>query len=214
MPSGAGQPAPLTRHTAEVSVRPVRLFGDPVLRARAGEVVDFDKELRNLVRDLLDTMTQESAAGLAAPQLGIALRVFSYHCDDGSWNDGRADDGSGDGVTGHLVNPVIEVLGEDMQDGPEGCLSIPGMSWDCRRHLRVIARGRNQHGEPIEVRGSERLARAIQHETDHLDGVLFIDRLDPETRKQAMRQIRHARWFGAPAPVVKISPHPLLGKVR
>ena len=88
MPSGAGQPAPLTRHTAQVSVRPVRLFGDPVLRARAAEVVDFDKELRNLVRDLLDTMTQESAAGLAAPQLGIALRVFSYHCDDGSWDDG------------------------------------------------------------------------------------------------------------------------------
>ena len=187
-----------------MAVRPVRLFGDPVLRARAAEVVDFDKELRNLVRDLLDTMTQESAAGLAAPQLGISLRVFSYHCGDGS----------GDDVTGHLVNPVIQMLGEDMQDGPEGCLSIPGLSWDCRRHLRVIARGQNQHGEPIEVQGTERLARAIQHETDHLDGVLFIDRLDPETRKQAMREIRHARWFGAPAPVVKISPHPLLGKVR
>ena len=204
MPSGAGQPIPLTRHTAQVAVRPVRLFGDPVLRARAAEVVDFDKELRNLVRDLLDTMTRESAAGLAAPQLGISLRVFSYHCDDGS----------GDDVTGHLVNPVIEMLGAEMQDGAEGCLSIPGLSWDCRRHLRVIARGCNQHGEPIEVQGSERLARAIQHETDHLDGVLFIDRLDPETRKQAMREIRHARWFGAPAPVVKISPHPLLGKVR
>jgi peptide deformylase len=180
-----------------------------VLRECAAEVVDFDKELRNLVRDLLDTMTQEGGAGLAAPQLGISLRVFSYHCDDGS-----GDDGSGDGVTGHLVNPVIEVLGEEMQDGPEGCLSIPRLSWDCRRHLRVVARGRNQHGEPVEVRGTERLARAIQHETDHLDGVLFIDRLDPETRKQAMREIRQARWFGAPAPVVKVSPHPLLGKVR
>ncbi|HXT46878.1 MAG TPA: peptide deformylase [Pseudonocardiaceae bacterium] len=192
-----------------MAVRPIRLFGDPVLRECAAEVVDFDKELRNLVRDLLDTMTQEGGAGLAAPQLGISLRVFSYHCDDGS-----GDDGSGDGVTGHLVNPVIEVLGEEMQDGPEGCLSIPRLSWDCRRHLRVVARGRNQHGEPVEVRGTERLARAIQHETDHLDGVLFIDRLDPETRKQAMREIRQARWFGAPAPVVKVSPHPLLGKVR
>ena len=202
-------PIPLTRHTAQVAVRPIRLFGDPVLRECAAEVVDFDKELRNLVRDLLDTMTQEGGAGLAAPQLGISLRVFSYHCDDGS-----GDDGSGDGVTGHLVNPVIEVLGEEMQDGPEGCLSIPRLSWDCRRHLRVVARGRNQHGEPVEVRGTERLARAIQHETDHLDGVLFIDRLDPETRKQAMREIRQARWFGAPAPVVKVSPHPLLGKVR
>lgn len=192
-----------------MAVRPIRLFGDPVLRDHAAEVVDFDKELRNLVRDLLDTMTQEGGAGLAAPQLGISLRVFSYHCDDGS-----GDDGSGHGVTGHLVNPVIKVLGEDIQDGPEGCLSIPRLSWDCRRHLRVVAHGQNQHGEPIEVQGTERLARVIQHETDHLDGVLFIDRLDPETRKQAMREIRQARWFGAPAPVVKVSPHPLLGKVR
>jgi peptide deformylase len=182
-----------------VAVQPVRLFGDPVLRARAAEVVDFDKELRNLVRDLLETMTQEGAAGLAAPQLGISLRVFTYHCDD---------------ITGHLVNPAVEVVGDEMQDGPEGCLSIPGMSWDCRRHLQVVARGLDQHGEPIEVAGSERLARVIQHETDHLDGVLFIDRLDPETRKQAMREIRQARWFGAAVPVVKLSPHPLLGKVR
>ena len=133
------------------------------------------------------------------PQLGISLRVFSYHCD---------------GDTGHLVNPVVEVVGDEMQDGPEGCLSIPGMYWDCRRHLRVVARGFNQHGEPIEVAGSERLARAIQHETDHLDGVLFIDRLDSETRRQAMREIRQAHWFGAAVPVVKLSPHPLLGKVR
>lgn len=203
------------RHTAQVAVRPIRLFGDPVLRDPAAEVVDFDKELRNLVRDLLDTMTQEGGAGLAAPQLGISLRVFTYHCGDGGGADGgSADGGSGNEVTGHLVNPVIEVLGEDMQDGPEGCLSIPRLSWDCRRHLRVVARGQDQHGEPVEVLGTERLARAIQHETDHLDGVLFIDRLDPETRKQAMREIRQARWFGAPAPVVKVSPHPLLGKVR
>jgi peptide deformylase len=182
-----------------VAVRPVRLFGDPVLRTRAAEVVDFDKELRNLVRDLMETMTEEGAAGLAAPQLGISLRVFSYHAE---------------GATGHLVNPVIEVVGDEMQDGPEGCLSIPGLSWDCRRYLRVVARGYDQHGERIEVHGTERLARAIQHETDHLDGVLFIDRLDPETRKQAMREIRQAQWFGALEPVVKFSPHPMLGKVR
>ncbi|MGH3793414.1 MAG: peptide deformylase [Pseudonocardiaceae bacterium] len=180
-------------------VQPLRLFGDPVLRARADEVVDFDKELRNLVRDLWDTMADEGGAGLAAPQLGVALRVFTYHCDS---------------FSGHLVNPTFDVVDEQMQDGPEGCLSIPGLSWDCRRHLHVVARGLDQHGEPIEVPGSESLARAIQHETDHLDGVLFIDRLDPETRKQAMREIRQARWFGAAEPVVKVSPHPLLGKVR
>jgi peptide deformylase len=187
-----------------VAVQPVRLFGDPVLRARAAEVVDFDKELRNLVRDLLETMAHEGGAGLAAPQLGVSLRVFVYHCKDIT----------GDDITGHLVNPVVDLVDDEMQDGPEGCLSIPGLSWDCRRHLRVVARGRNQHGEPIEVHGTERLARAVQHETDHLDGVLFIDRLDPEARKQAMREIRRARWFGGPEPVVKVSPHPLLGKVR
>ncbi|MGQ0775408.1 MAG: peptide deformylase [Pseudonocardiales bacterium] len=180
-------------------LQPIRLFGDPVLRARADEVVDFDKELRNLVRDLWDTMADEGGAGLAAPQLGVSLRVFTYHCDE---------------FAGHLVNPTFEVVGEEMQDGPEGCLSIPGLSWDCKRHLHVVARGQDQHGEPIEVAGTEYLARAIQHETDHLDGVLFTDRLDPETRRQAMREIREARWFGTPEPVVKVSPHPLLGKAR
>lgn len=186
-------------HTDLVSVLPIRLFGDPILRSRADEVVDFDRELRNLVRDLWETMSSEGGAGLAAPQLGVSLRVFTYHCD---------------GFAGHLINPTFDVVGEDIQDGPEGCLSIPGMAWNCRRHLHIVARGWNQHGEPIEVTGTEQLARAIQHETDHLDGVLFIDRLDPETRKQAMKQIREARWFGAAEPVVKVSPHPLFGKVR
>jgi peptide deformylase len=197
-----------------VPVQPVRLFGDPVLRARAAEVVDFDKELRNLVRDLRDTMAAEGGAGLAAPQLGVSLRVFTYHRADLIGADLTEAGLTGDDATGHLVNPTFDVVGDEMQDGPEGCLSIPGLSWDCRRHLRVVARGRDQYGEPIEVHGTERLARVIQHETDHLDGVLFIDRLDPETRRQAMREIRQARWFGIPEPVVKASPHPLFGKAR
>ncbi len=182
-----------------MSIRPIRLFGDPVLRTRAAEVVDFDKELQTLVRDLWETMENEGGAGIAAPQLGVSLRVFTYHCD---------------GFAGHLVNPTFDVVGEEMQEGPEGCLSIPGLSWDCRRHLHVVARGWNAHGDPVEVEGTEKLARAVQHETDHLDGVLFVDRLDPETRKQAMREIREARWFGEPEPVVKASPHPLLGRAR
>lgn len=180
-------------------IQPIRFFGDPVLRTRAAEVVDFDKELRNLIRDLWDTMTDEGGAGLAAPQLGVSLRVFTYHVG---------------GAAGHLVNPTFDVVGEQMQEGPEGCLSIPGLSWDCCRHLEVVARGWNEHGEPVEVAGSESLARALQHETDHLDGVLFIDRLDPEIRRQAMREIRQASWFGVAEPVVKVSPHPLFGKAR
>jgi peptide deformylase len=187
-----------------VTVAPVRLFGDPVLRTRAVEVTTFDAELRRLVDDLTDTMHADGGVGLAAPQLGVGLRVFTYDCE---------------GLAGHLVNPTFEAVGEEEQFGPEGCLSIPGMSWDCRRHLHVVARGFDMHGEPVVVEGTAKLARCIQHETDHLDGVLFVDRLDRETRKQAMAEIRSAAWFGDAVragrpPTVKVSPHPLFGKVR
>jgi len=167
-----------------VSVKDIRLFGDPILRTPAAEVVDFDKELRQLVADLTDTMLAAPGAGLAAPQIGVGLRVFTYCVD---------------GVLGHLVNPVLD-LSEERQDGPEGCLSFPGLSFDTPRSLRVVARGSNEHGEPIVVEGSEFLARAVKHETDH------IDRLDPEQRREAMRLIREADW-GATPPVVRTSPH-------
>ncbi|HET8717683.1 MAG TPA: peptide deformylase [Nocardioidaceae bacterium] len=179
-----------------MTVQPIRLFGDPVLRTPALPVTDFDKELRTLVRDLTDTMLEAPGSGLAAPQLGVGLRVFTWYVD---------------GELGHLVNPTLD-LSSDVQDGPEGCLSIPNLTFDCRRALSVVARGFDQHGEPVTIEGSELLARAIQHETDHLDGVLFIDRLDREARKAAMRAIRDAEWFGqGPAPTVKVSPHPTRG---
>lgn len=182
-----------------MSVVPVRLFGDPVLRTRAAEVVDFDAELRGLVKDLAETMEEHGGAGIAAPQLGVSLRVFTYHCD---------------GFAGHLVNPSFDVLGEEDQLGPEGCLSIPGLRFDCRRHMHVVARGWNSFGDPVEVEGSALLARAIQHEVDHLDGVLFVDRLDPEARKLAMRAIREAEWFGESVPAVKVNPLGLHGSGR
>jgi peptide deformylase len=178
-----------------VSVQPIRLFGDPVLRTPATPVVDFDKELRRLVQDLTDTMLEAPGAGLAAPQIGVGLRVFTWNVE---------------GEVGHLVNPSLD-LSEDTQDGEEGCLSIPGLTFDCRRALSVVAKGFDMYGEPVVVEGSELLARAIQHETDHLDGILFVDRLDRETRKAAMRAIREAEWFGEPAPTVKLSPHPTRG---
>jgi peptide deformylase len=179
-----------------VSIQPIRLFGDPVLRKPALEVVDFDRELRRLVADLTDTMLEAPGAGLAAPQIGVGLRVFTWYVE---------------GEVGHLVNPVLD-LSEEQQDGPEGCLSIPGLSIDCRRALSVVARGFDQHGEPVTIEGSELLARAIQHETDHLDGVLFLDRLDPANRKLAMKEIRESEWFGlAGAPTIKVSPHPTGG---
>ena len=182
-----------------MTVQPIRLFGDPVLRTRATDVTDFDKELRGLVADLWETMEDKGGAGLAAPQLGVGLRVFTYHCD---------------GFAGHLVNPTFDVVGEETQEGPEGCLSIPGMSWDCKRHLHVVAKGWNMHGEPVEVEGSELLARCLQHETDHLDGVLFLDRMDGPTRKRAMREIREADWAGLGAPEIRVSPHRVHGLIR
>ena len=180
-----------------MAVQPIRLFGDPVLRTAADPVVDFDKELRTLVADLFETMLDAPGSGLAAPQIGVGLRVFTYHVDDDEH--------------GHLVNPELSFPDDEQQDGPEGCLSIPGLSWDCRRHRHVVARGRDMYGEPVTLLGSDLLARCVQHETDHLDGVLFVDRLDPETRRRAMAEIRAAEWSGGP-PVVKVSPHPTFGR--
>jgi len=179
-----------------VAIQPIRLFGDPVLRTPAEPVVDFDKELRKLVRDLTDTMIDAPGAGLAAPQIGVGLRVFTYHVDD---------------ELGHLVNPDLQ-LSDEQQDGEEGCLSFPGLAFDTKRARRVVAKGFNMYGDPVRLEGSDLLARAVQHETDHLDGILFIDRLDPETRKQAMRAIREAEWFGETELRVKVSPHPTRGK--
>jgi len=174
-----------------VAVKTIRLFGDPVLTTPAAEVTTFDKELRKLVRDLTDTMMDAPGAGLAAPQLGVSLRVFTYDVDD---------------VVGHLINPVLD-LSEEMQEGDEGCLSVPDLAFNTRRAMRVVAKGLNEFGEPLVIEGSELLARCVQHETDHLDGIMFIDRLDAETRKEAMRAIREAEWFGENAPQVKFSPH-------
>jgi peptide deformylase len=174
-----------------MSVTPLRLLGDPVLRSPADPVVDFDKELRILVANLIDTMRDEGGSGLAAPQIGVALRVFAFDVDD---------------VVGHLVNPVLEFPDEQEQDGPEGCLSIPGIYIDTKRRLNVVAKGFTQHGDPVQVVGTGTMARCMQHETDHLDGVLFIDRLDPARRKEAMREIRASDWYRA-GMTIKVSPH-------
>lgn len=178
-----------------MAVKPIRLFGDPILRTKAAPVTDFDKELRTLVADLTDTMQAAPGAGLAAPQLGVGLRVFTYWVED---------------ELGHLINPDLTLSDED-QLGPEGCLSIPGLTWDCTRALRVVAAGMNMYGEPVVIEGSDLLSRCLQHETDHLDGILFVDRLDRETRRQAMREIREAEWADGTPPTVKVSPHSTFG---
>ena len=159
-----------------MSVQRIRLFGDPVLRRPAAEVVDFDRELRRLVEDLTDTMLDAPGAGLAAPQIGVGLRVFTWHVED---------------ELGHLVNPRLR-LSEEMQDGPEGCLSVPDLSFDCRRARHVVASGFTMYGEPVAVEGSDVLARALQHETDHLDGVLFLDRVEDPTTFSTWEHARGA----------------------
>ncbi|UGQ13051.1 peptide deformylase [Yinghuangia sp. ASG 101] len=179
-----------------MAVQPIRLFGDPVLRTAADPVTVFDKELRVLVKDLTDTMTDAPGAGLAAPQIGVSLRVFTYFVD---------------GEIGHLVNPDLNLTDEE-QDGAEGCLSLPGLTFDTKRAFGVVAKGFNMHGDPVTIDGTEMLARCIQHETDHLDGILFIDRLDRENRKAALRAIREAEWAGQAPPTVKVSPHSTFGR--
>jgi peptide deformylase len=181
---------------SHVAIQPIRLFGDSVLRTPAAVVTEFDKELHQLVADLTETMRDAPGAGLAAPQIGVSLRVFTY------WVDGEL---------GHLINPSLD-LSTDEQDGGEGCLSLPGLTFPTVRARSVVATGQTMYGEPVTLVGSDLLARCVQHETDHLDGILFIDRLDDETRKQALRAIREATWNGEDAPRVRVSPHATAGR--
>jgi len=167
----------------------------------ASEVIDFDKELRVLVKDLTETMLDAPGAGLAAPQIGVPLRVFVWDVDE---------------ALGHLINPTLD-LSDEMQDGDEGCLSFPELLYPTPRAFRAVAKGFNMHGEPVTVEGTELLARALQHETDHLNGILFIDRLSEEDRKLAMKEIRESDWFGmadavGSKPQIKLSPHDPFGR--
>jgi peptide deformylase len=167
-----------------------------VLRTPADTVTDFDAELRKLVKDLTETMMDAPGVGLAAPQIGVSLRVFTYHVD---------------GEVGHLINPDLN-LSEEKETDDEGCLSFPGLVYPTPRSFGVVAKGFTMYGDPVTLEGTGELARCVQHETDHLDGVLFIDRLDPAQRKLAMREIQQAEWWGEPIPAVKVSPHPTRGK--
>lgn len=184
-----------------MSIQEIRLFGDPVLTTPASPVTTFDKELRNLVKDLTETMLDAPGAGLAAPQIGVSLQVFV-------WNIEESD--------GHLINPTLD-LSVDLQDGEEGCLSFPGLTYETPRAFRAVAKGFNMHAEPVTIEGTELLARVLQHETDHLNGIVFIDRLLLEDRKLAMADIRNSDWFGERtpeqvAPIFKLSPHPTNGR--
>ncbi len=163
-----------------MTVRPIRVFGDPVLRAASAPIGEIDDGIRALVRDLVDTVELPGRAGLAAPQIGVGLRAFSYNID---------------GEIGYVLNPVlVEVSGEPELVG-EGCLSVPGLWHEALRHPRATVAGIDLDGNEIVLEGEGLLAQALQHETDHLDGRLYLDRLPPETRRVAMREIRESDWF-------------------
>jgi peptide deformylase len=163
-----------------MTIRPIRVLGDAVLRTPCDPVTSFDAELRALVTDLLDTVTGEKGrAGVAANQIGVSARVFSYAVRD---------------AVGYVVNPVLTAVSEDIEEDDEGCLSIPGFYFPRRRAVSATVQGFDQHGEPITVSGTGFLARALQHEVDHLDGKLFIDGLTGDARRKALRAIRAAPW--------------------
>jgi peptide deformylase len=158
-----------------VSVLRIRKLGDPVLREKARPVERFDGSLRRLVDDMFETMYAAPGVGLAAPQVGVSLRFFVY------------DDGEGN--KGFVANPELSDL-EDEETRDEGCLSIPGPFYPAVRSLRATVRGLDVEGRPLELRGEGLRARIFQHETDHTQGVLYIDRLPPEGRREVMRMLR------------------------
>jgi peptide deformylase len=163
-----------------MAVRPIRLFGDPVLRAPAAPVGDIDDGVRALVQDLLDTVELPGRAGVAAPQIGVGVRAFSYNID---------------GEIGYILNPrIVELSGEPEPTG-EGCLSVPGLWHDAIRYPHAKVVGIDLDGRELALEGDGLLAQALQHETDHLDGMLYLERLDPETRRIAMREVRESDWF-------------------
>ena len=156
-----------------MTVRPLRLLGDPILRTPCDPVVRFDDALAVLIADLIDTVREPGRAGLAANQIGSSLAAFAYHVD---------------GQLGYVINPrVVELSGS--LDGPEACLSIPGVTAERRRAARAVVEGSDGHGQPVTVAGEGELARCLQHETDHLRGRLFIDGLTGPERRRVMRQL-------------------------
>lgn len=157
-----------------MTVRPIRTIGDPILRSVAEPVRRFDEDLRALVADLFETMRAVEGVGLAAPQIGVGLQIFVYELEAAS---------------GVFINPRLE-LGDEEQEGGEGCLSVPGLGYETPRRLTAVVRGQDDHGQEREVEASGLLARCFQHEYDHLQGVLYVNRLVGETRREAWRALR------------------------
>ncbi|WP_062201977.1 peptide deformylase [Demequina salsinemoris] len=161
-----------------MAMREIRVTGDPVLRTPCAPITEIDEHVRGLVEDLLETVDYEGRAGLAANQIGVSLRAFSWNID---------------GDIGYILNPVITENSDEFQElGEEGCLSVPGLWYPCQRPAYAKAEGTDLDGNPVVIDGEEIWARLINHEVDHLNGKLYLDRLEKGVRKQAMRELRES----------------------
>ena len=160
--------------------RQIRLFGDPVLRSVCDPIAPGDPRAAALIADLVDTVKVPGRAGLAANQIGVGQRAFSYNVDD---------------IVGYIINPVIVELSGEPAIVDEGCLSVPGFFFPRMRYPEARVEGVDLDGNRIELSGTGLMAQALQHEVDHLDGHLYIEGLDPEVKREAMRAIRSAPWY-------------------
>ena len=160
--------------------RQIRLLGDPVLKTRSEPIGVIDARVRSLVEDLVDSVALPGRAGVAASQIGVNLRAFSYNID---------------GDIGYILNPVVVELSGEPELVDEGCLSVPGLWYPTRRYPFARVTGMDLDGNAVELAGNGLLAQALQHETDHLDGLLYLDRLDKENRRAAMKEVRESDWF-------------------
>ena len=160
--------------------RQIRLFGDPVLKTVSDSIVIIDDRIRSLVEDLIDSVRLPGRAGVAAAQIGVNLRAFSYNVD---------------GEIGYILNPEIIQLSGEPELFDEGCLSVPGLWYPTIRSPFARASGIDLDGNPMELSGNGTMAQALQHETDHLNGLLYLDRLDKENRRAAMKEVRESDWF-------------------
>jgi peptide deformylase len=160
--------------------RPIRIFGDPVLKTVSDPIRIGDERVAGLVADLLDTVKLPGRAGVAAPQIGVNQRAFSYNID---------------GDVGYIINPVLEEVSGEPELVDEGCLSVPVFYFERLRYPYARVSGTDLDGNPVELSGTGLMAQALQHETDHLDGKLFIEGLEKERKREAMRQIRQSDWF-------------------
>lgn len=160
--------------------RAIRLFGDPVLAGVAAPITRVDDRVRALVKDLLDTVRVPGRAGVAAPQIGVSLRAFSYHVG---------------GEVGYLINPVLVEKSDETHLVDEGCLSVPEQWHPTRRSIFARASGMNLAGDEVVIEGHGLMAQMLQHEIDHLEGTVYLGRLEPAERKRAMQQVRQSAWF-------------------